>query len=37
MKDIGGVDVLEAAEGLVDEALEMGIGKRLTASDLLEF
>lgn len=29
MKNIGGMDVLEAAESLVDEGLEVGVGQRL--------
>jgi hypothetical protein len=34
VKDVGGVDVLEAAQGLIEEGLEVGIGKRLTGADL---
>lgn len=33
MEDIGGVDVLQTAKDLVDEGLEMSIGKGLTRSD----
>lgn len=34
MKNIGGVDVFQSAEGLVDEGLEVGIGERLLGADL---
>lgn len=33
VEDIGGVDVLEAAEDLVNEGLEVGVGKRLARTD----
>jgi hypothetical protein len=33
MEDICRVNVFEAAEDLVDEGLEVGIGKRLARSD----
>ena len=33
MQDVGRVNVLQAAENLVDERLEMGIGQRLAGSD----
>ena len=33
MKDIGGVDVLQATEDLINEGLEVGIRKRLPRSD----
>lgn len=34
MENVGTVDVLEAAEGLVNEGLEVGIGERLLRADL---
>jgi hypothetical protein len=34
VEDIGRVDVFEAAEGLVDEGLEVGIGEGLAGADL---
>ena len=34
MKDVGGMDVLQAAEGLIYERLEVGIGERLARADL---
>ena len=33
MQHVGGVDVLEAAEDLVDEGLEVGVGERLAGAD----
>ena len=33
MEDVGGVDVLEAAENLVDKRLKMGISERLSRAD----
>ena len=33
VKHVGGVDILETAKNLVDEGLEVSIGKRLTGSD----
>lgn len=33
VEDVGRVDVLETAEDLVDEGLEMGIGQRLSGAD----
>lgn len=35
MEDIGRVDVLETTEGLVQEALEVGVGQRLAGADLI--
>jgi hypothetical protein len=34
VEDVRGMDVLQAAQGLVDERLEVGIGERLTGADL---
>jgi hypothetical protein len=34
VEDVRGVDVLQAAQGLVDERLEVCIGERLTGADL---
>ncbi len=33
MKDVGRVNVLQAAQNLVDEGLEMGVSQRLPRSD----
>jgi hypothetical protein len=33
VEDVGGVDVLESAEDLVDEGLEVGVGERLAGPD----
>lgn len=34
VENVGGVNVLEAAEGLVDEGLEVGVGQWLLGADL---
>lgn len=34
VEDVGGVDVFEAAEGLVDEGLEVGVRERLLGANL---
>jgi hypothetical protein len=33
MQDVGAVDVLQAAQDLIDEGLEVGIGERLAGAD----
>ena len=37
VQDVGGVDVLEAAEDLVDEGLEVRVGERLLRADLRDY